>query len=277
MIRLLYLQTLKRWEEQERQRRRALRDSNRTSMSKTSLVEDVSRRASKLWNESSQGRTSFRRGATRIRDMESSFEDSSSRRTSEGTTQTHGGALAPATPSRRDTGRSASPSSPTPLVSNNPFNTPRVGSPASFQLEDRPSSANERDVFIEESSNPPTPSNVSQVDPEFPDRPVLQASNSYPLDTLGKAGDDKKKSTINPPPPRPLDLPVGVAPLKQMERTSSPVVIPRSEAELADDDEIEAREREQGRWWTDWLCGCRENSQEQVGLFFVLSSTILVG
>lgn len=258
------MQTLKRWEEQERQRRRALRDSNRTSMSKTSLVEDVSRRASKLWNESTQRRTSFRRGARRIRDMDTSFEDSPSRRTSEGTAQTHGGSLAPATPSRRDTGRSASPSSPTPLVSNNPFNTPRVGSPASFQLEDRPSSANERDVFMEESSNPPTPFNDSHVDPEFPDRPILQASNSYSLDTLG----NDKKSTIGHPPPKSLDLPAGAAPPKQMERTSSPVVLPRNEAELADDDEIEAREREQGRWWTDWLCGCRENSQEQVSLFF---------
>src|SRR5271170_5853701 len=120
------MQTLKRWEEQERQRRRALRDSNRTSMSKTSLVEDVSRRASKLWCESTHRRTSLRRGATRIRDRDASFEDSSSRRTSEGTTQTHGGSLAPAIPSRRDTRRSTSPSSPTPLVSNNPFNTPRV-------------------------------------------------------------------------------------------------------------------------------------------------------
>jgi hypothetical protein len=246
-------------------------------MSKTSLVEDVSRRASKLWSESTHRRTSLRRGATRIRDRDASFEDSSSRRTSEGTTQTHGGSLAPAIPSRRDTRRSTSPSSPTPLVSNNPFNTPRVGSPASFNLEDRPSSANERDVFMEESSNPATPSNDPYVDPEFSDRPNLQASYSYSLDTLGKARDDKKRSTIDHPSSGPRDLSAGAAPLKQMERTSSPVVIPRSEAELAEDDEIEAQEREQGRWWTDWLCGCRENkSQEQVGLFF-LSSPTLVG
>ncbi len=37
--------------------------------------------------------------------------------------------------------------------------------------------------------------------------------------------------------------------------------------ELEDMAEEEERERHQGRWWTDWLCGCREapRREDQVG------------
>lgn len=278
------IQTLKRWEEAERQRRKALRDSNRTSTSqRNSLVGDVSRRASKLWKDGAQRRSSLRRGATRIRDDDSPSHRSSTgtSRVSTGTTREDGPA-----PSRSTTlstqdreGRSVSPSSPTPLVSNNPFSTPRMGSPVS--LEDRYGSrskspapgAGPEDALMQGTSAPPTPSaNRTMHDPEFPDRPILQASGSYSLEAPSADSAKPKPKRSSLPPPRPLDLPEEVtasptAAAANMPRTVSPMLIERSQADIIEDEELERREASQGRWWTDWLCGCRESGrlgQDQV-------------
>lgn len=278
-------ETLKRWEEAERQRRKAVRESNRTSGSpRPSLVGDVSRRASKLWKEGAQRRTSLRRGAARIRDDESPTRRSSTGTRTSGVTREDG--LAPSRSTtlstqerERDNARSVSPSSPTPLVSNNPFSTPRMGSPVS--LEDRydasrsksPAGAGPEDALMQGTSAPPTPSaNRTVHDPEYPDRPILQASGSgsYGADALSAKPKSKRGSL---PPPRPLDLPEEFVPspttaAATMPRAVSPMVIGRSDAEIAEDDELEAREASQGRWWTDWLCGCREGGrlgQDQAG------------
>jgi hypothetical protein len=158
-----------------------------------------------------------------------------------------------------------------------------MGSPVSF--EDRSNSAyryasrsksptgGQEDALMEGTSNPPTPaadrSTQTNNDPEYPDHPILQASGSYSLDALSakKAG---RRSM--PPPPMALDLPEEViasptATTTVPARTISPMLIERSEAEIAEDDEMEAREAAEGRWWTDWLCGCRESGrlgQDQV-------------
>jgi len=287
------IQTLKRWEEAERQRRKALRESSRSS---STLVGDVSQRASKLWKDGVPRRTSLRKGAIRLRDEESPTRRTSTGTRASGETRRSGGDNdnSKTTPSRSTTlstqemerPRSTSPSSPTPLVSNNPFSTPRMGSPVSF--EDRPSAYTDAGrsksstegpeyALMEGSPNPPTPTAggyvARRVDPEYPDRAILQTSGSYSLDELpAKPTDSGRRLRGSLPPPRPLDLPQAVttsptatktAPMK----TISPMLIERSEAEIAEDDEIEAREAEQGRWWTDWLCGCRESGhlgQDQV-------------
>jgi hypothetical protein len=181
--------------------------------------------------------------------------------------------------SLQETTRSRSPSSPTPLVSENPFSTPRNGSPTSL-LHERPSSAYEyasrskspipspEAALMEEASNPPTPSleKSTPKDPEYPDRPILRASStSY---STNEASTTKQRPKSNLPPPRPLDLPEEVtAPPQPPMRKPSPVLMERSEADIQDDDELEAREAREGRWWTDWLCGCREGGrlgQDQV-------------
>lgn len=277
-------ENLKRWEEAERLRRKAQRESIRTSTS-SSLVGDVGRRASKLWKDGAQRRSSLRKGATRLRD-DVSFDDPPSRRTS-GTTAHgtdavgNGNAYGEATSrsttlslQEREHDRS-SPSSPTPLVSNNPFATPRGGSPSSFIDEHSsskyyarsksPEDMSVRGALMEETSNPPTPgipTTTSDQDPEVGDRPVLQASTSY----SGEAQRNRPKSQL--PPPQQLDLPQEVKISKAPGRTSSPVVVERSRAEILEDEEREAREAREGRWWTDWLCGCREErrlNQDQAG------------
>ncbi|KAG8761025.1 hypothetical protein FRC14_000134 [Serendipita sp. 396] len=274
-------ENLKRWEEAEKQRRRAARESTRTSFNsqRSSIVGDVGRRASKLWKDGAQRRSSLRKGATRLRD-DVSFEDTSSRRMSGSTTHGHSGANGNAifpTPSRSTTlslqdVRPTSPSSPTPLVSNNPFATPRGGSPNSQVDESGPygSSNKSKDTgtaLMEESSNPPTPAaTASTREPEFGDRAILRASTSYTADSPSptSARDSPSGRLMGKmPPPQPLDLPKGVSPPpRQPERTPSPILVPRTQADVEDDDELEARETTHGRWWTDWLCGCREGGRQ---------------
>ncbi|KAG8832006.1 hypothetical protein FRC17_002225 [Serendipita sp. 399] len=273
-------ENLKRWEEAERQRRKVARESTRTSFNsqRSSIVGDVGRRASKLWKEGAQRRSSLRKGATRLRD-DVSFEESRSR--SGSTNDGHSGANGNAifqTPSRSTTlslqdVRPSSPSSPTPLVSNNPFATPRGGSPASQVDENGPYGQSNKSkglgtALMEESSNPPTPALDSSRahDPEFGERPILQASTSYQADTLSPASAQERSGSrlMNKvPPPQPLDLPQEVSPPpQQLTRTPSPVLVQRTQADIDDDDELEAREATQGRWWTDWICGCREGGRQ---------------
>ncbi|CAG8589834.1 9262_t:CDS:2, partial [Acaulospora colombiana] len=270
-------ETLKRWEEQERLRRKAAREANRNSNSqRNSVVVDVGRRASKLWKDGAQRRASLRKGAQKMHE-DVNFEAIPSRRSSGG-----GGAAANGDvvePSRstslslQETIRSRSPSSPTPLVSENPFSTPRNGSPTSL-LHERPASAYDyasrskspiqspEAALMEETSNPPTPSldKTMAKDPEYPDRPVLRASSSSYSATEHTPTKQRPKSNL--PAPRPLDLPEEVtAPPQPPMRKASPVLYERSEADIQDDDELEAREAKEGRWWTDWICGCRESGR----------------
>lgn len=175
-------------------------------------------------------------------------------------------------------GRSASPSSPTPLVSQNPFHTPRTGSPTSFTLDESKHQSipftpitgrrdsQENGALMEGSSNPPTPTPDrinAGFDPTHKDRPILQASasGSYGLDTFPT----QKRSTL--PTPKPLDLPREISPPPPQPGRISPPTLQRTEADIMDDDELAEREAQQGRWWTDWLCGCKERGrlgQDQV-------------
>lgn len=242
------------------------------------MVGDVTRKASKIWQDGAKRRASLRKGAVKLRDQDDSqspFNDSNVPKPSVSSSRNTTLSL-----QETQSGRSASPSSPTPLVSQNPFHTPRTGSPTSFTLDETrqgipfapltPIDSQENGALMQGTSNPPTPAadGSNLHDPEFKDRPILQASGSYSLDTFPT----KKRNTL--PTPRPLDLPKEVSPPPQPQRIPSPV-LERSEADIIDDEELAAREAQQGRWWTDWICGCRESGrlgQDQVRLSSPLTS-----
>lgn len=209
-------QNLRRWEIAERQRRKAARDSGSTVAS-TSLVGDVTRKASLLW----PGRRRTRQqappeGPGQHRQL----------RTSE-----DGVAL-----DDMDTRLSAPP-------------TPEPGSSP---------------VFARASANPfltPQASTVS-LSLNSPDGDaIMHASDAPPRPALARADSVARQ----PPPPEPLDLPQPRSPPPRTEtphadRPPEPIAPPV----------VEPQEQEQEqppkRWWTDWLCGCREDGDKQVSV-----------
>lgn len=85
----------------------------------------------------------------------------------------------------------------------------------------------------------------------------------------------KRKSYI--PPPQPLDIP---QPLTPPPRTGSPHAnrppepIPAPAiSEAAQEQEEEVSDK---RWWTDWLCGCREHGDNQVSDSMAISLSVLI-
>ena len=124
----------------------------------------------------------------------------------------------------------------------------------------------------------PTPSSVSTNNPfEDPRYTLSENGNgggeSIPINTLNnsrsKSGRVNSKRRAQSPP-RPLGLPdpvsldpaAGEARRSEMEQEEGPTV---------------AR-----RWWTDWLCGCREEADEQVRHLrdfrcYLLTKNFLVG
>jgi hypothetical protein len=78
-------------------------------------------------------------------------------------------------------------------------------------------------------------------------RPSLQAQESS---FVGSANPQSSKRI---PPPIPLDIPMPPTP---PPRITSPIE-PQTPIPIALEEEELESDRE-GRWWTDWLCGCRE-------------------
>ncbi|GJJ06568.1 hypothetical protein Clacol_000761 [Clathrus columnatus] len=77
-----------------------------------------------------------------------------------------------------------------------------------------------------------------------PQTPNLEGSN------VGSRKKKKKGKRNQLEPPRPLDLPLPITPPSAEER--------RLQLEME-------REQRQKKWWTEWLCGCREEGEEQAG------------
>lgn len=136
----------------------------------------------------------------------------------------------------------------------------------------------EREALVQGTSEPPTPAPTSAAtattkeDESYTDGPILRATDStYSLDRLSptKEQNTNERPKSDLPPPRPLDLPEEVR-VEQM-RGTGPMRIERRVGQ----DERTGQERDEGRWWTDWLCGCREggkNGEDQVShrIFAVL-------
>ncbi|KDQ21465.1 hypothetical protein BOTBODRAFT_203945 [Botryobasidium botryosum FD-172 SS1] len=60
----------------------------------------------------------------------------------------------------------------------------------------------------------------------------------------------RSKTIIKPPAPQPLDIPMSIHEGRNWDMNGSP----RERGAHA----LEQLEESGGRWWTDWLCGCRE-------------------
>jgi len=50
-----------------------------------------------------------------------------------------------------------------------------------------------------------------------------------------------------------------------------------SDIELLEEEEEQRREQEDGRWWTDWMCGCRESGGQGHGQVRLLSPGFTAG
>jgi len=131
----------------------------------------------------------------------------------------------PSASSPMDTPRASTADTPRASTAENPFDNPAYQEAQSDALMTAASPG----------SLPSTPKAVAEKEPT-PERPILQATRA---------------SFIKHPPPKPLDLP---APMSQAER------VQQEEAELEGEEEAKPR-----KWWTEWLCGLREEGDNQAG------------
>ncbi|TDL26286.1 hypothetical protein BD410DRAFT_895689 [Rickenella mellea] len=226
-------ENLKRWELEERMRRKAARVSTSGSTA-PSVVGQVGRRASLLWTGRKSNRDSKSLGIHKaVNQDEFPLDDIDG---------------SPA---------ASMPSSPTPDT----FDQRSARSSISNPFADH-----HRSAVMDPSSLPPTPAaraekrktlDSTAEEPEGTgggdDRPILQATNSF-------SGPSPKPKV--PPPPMPFDIPpprtppprVSTPPIGHPPEPTPPPVVDAAEREA----DSEADSGPPTRWWTDWLCGCRE-------------------
>ncbi|KAI0344560.1 hypothetical protein BDW22DRAFT_1060402 [Trametopsis cervina] len=132
----------------------------------------------------------------------------------------------------------------------------------------------ENDTAVSVSANPENPfatPNASTVSLNTPgDSAIMtEASDSTGKDISGSltvptaSSHDKSKSRSHPPP-QPLGLPEPRSPpprtgTPHASRPPEPIPPPTIPAE------VQEEELPDKRWWTDWLCGCRERGDNQTG------------
>ena len=233
------VENLKRWENAERLRRKAVRESRSMSTSSApSPITELSRRASQILFRRSTG--SKRDSATRLRtDSPTPLDDLEQQRNSSHLTRTQ----------TDDTARNPF-RDPAAAASDAALMSPATGDP--FQ----PSTSR-----VQRSDSVSTVTGGTTPVQPTPQRPVLQAMGS------SYVGDGQERA--HAPTPRPLDLPTTPAPQHLYEGggiVPAPVSgregmrIRRTLAERQEEEEELERERRDGRWWTDWLCGLKEKS-----------------
>ncbi|KDQ53541.1 hypothetical protein JAAARDRAFT_39228 [Jaapia argillacea MUCL 33604] len=238
-------ENLRRWEIAERERRRAARESGNGSQS--SVIGDVVRRTSLLWNKRSSRAPKDGVGTHAVLRSRPSedvvpLDD------------IHGSPAMSAANSPTPSIRSPTPD---PDENTNPFANPSrsKAKPDASTLSPFDDSHQETAVMQESPISPPAllSKDSNLLSPRLQPRdgrPILQA----------------KQSHLKPPPPKPapLDLP---RPRSPPPRTGTPVAnqapepIPPPDAKRprqVDDDKPT-------RWWTDWLCGCTEGGEDQAG------------
>ncbi|KAI5123962.1 hypothetical protein M0805_006374 [Coniferiporia weirii] len=257
-------ENLRRWEEADRQRRKTARDSA-ASTAPSSVVDDVSRRASSLWPGRLGGRNAPN-GAhihTALRQMESEdalpLGDLSSRPASPGVSKSTSPASSSHTSSQLGSPISsvAHPLSTFSAVEN-PFEPPDSATPLhNFSTDTAMRSSSpplSTSATVNEAEDSPFKDPVTEDD-----RPVLQASGSL----------SPPRHSLRPPP-RPLDLPPPKTPPPRMMTPGMAISTPPnfthppSQTRSAIDTTSPEPEH---RWWTDWLCGCQEGGKgdEQAG------------
>ncbi|KAH8119383.1 hypothetical protein DFH11DRAFT_442587 [Phellopilus nigrolimitatus] len=252
-------ENLKRWEQIERQRRKATRDSV-SSTAPSSIVGDVSRRASLLWpSHLGGGNRAAPNGAhihTALRQTSEDalpLSDLNNDPMSPGTSK-------PASPTFSSpisyTATSAARILPIPPIVENPFEPPDSPIPLhSFPIDAEDASAATR------LSSPPSATRVFQEDLPFDDQATVANVSSL-----------RANSSVFPPqnplhpPPRPIDLPSPKTPPPRMLTPGVIVSSPPERVPPPAQMRLEAVTSEQNtpeqehRWWTDWLCGCREGT-----------------
>ncbi|CUA66844.1 hypothetical protein RSOLAG22IIIB_00293 [Rhizoctonia solani] len=233
------MENLKRWENTERLRRKAARESRTSSVSSApSPITELTRRASQVLFRRSADST---RGSVTILRTESptALDDLEQQRASAQSTRAKA----------HDTDKNpfqdpAGTSSEIALV------TPTTADP--FRPEDSPGDRQRSD------STSTITGGVTPVQP-IPQRPKL--------DTLESSFLGGTQDRAHAPTPRPIDIPTTPAPQHAYEgggavpaRISGPegMRIRRTVAEAQEEEEELEREKRDGRWWTDWLCGLKE-------------------
>lgn len=102
--------------------------------------------------------------------------------------------------------------------------------------------------------------------PRLSSRATLQVprKNSSRSQSPNGSKQQPKRSSTAPPLVRPLDLPESRMPRMEPEPGTGHFMrvqrMPQQEQEL--EEELEA-DKEHGRWWTDWICGCRGNRRRE--------------
>lgn len=123
--------------------------------------------------------------------------------------------------------------------------------------------------------NPDNVLNASTTSLNTPDHPTILTESSEPPPILSTTA--KKKRQRGPPPPKPLGLPKPRTPpprndegeayiTEPPDHTAGPSITARDENHLNPD----GTEKEV-KWWTEWLCGCSEGS-DRGGYYQVCSS-----
>ncbi|EJD02984.1 uncharacterized protein FOMMEDRAFT_20161 [Fomitiporia mediterranea MF3/22] len=304
-------ENLRRLEHAERQRRKAARESA-AFVAPSSVVNDVSRRASSLLSNKLRNTSSS--SPNKLKSKSNSLDSTgSSRRTvvhaqlgqssddALPLSEFNGGGssnmlVSPATskppsPTGQNHGTNSKENGVlgVPTIVENPFEPPDSATPLrGFPPDDedeRDGDGMESSAVMRPSSPPPafppgldppdsaSPFNEPGARP--PDRPTLQATSSF------SSHPNLQSSQIHHPlgpPPRPLDLPPPKTPPPRTDVDGTPVVtvppkrlpVPVPSATRRGDvnnrngqmrDQMgseQLEEQEEHRWWTDWLCGCRE-------------------
>ncbi|KAL5523779.1 hypothetical protein ACEPAG_7952 [Sanghuangporus baumii] len=269
-------QNLRRLEEEERQRRKAAR-GNAASVSHTSVVSDVSRRASLLFTSRRSGSGGSSRSRPPIHHVHSQLGQSSEDALPLTDLHTNSNSLVspagskPSSPIPPATG-----TLPVPTIPENPFEPPDSATPLRgfSQVQDEPDEDAEEmssSAVMRPSSPPPLTlvgeqhplsDTTSPFDDSVAERPpTLQAATSF------------SRPHPSAPPPLPIDIPPPKTPPPQTHtpggtplfvstppsRVSAPSTV-RSPSN-GDSAENEDHEQVEHRWWTDWLCGCREEKE----------------
>lgn len=164
--------------------------------------------------------------------------------------------------SMRPPGDAVAPHGSSDTATENPFEPPNSATPLRAFPSDSANSAND-DVRPDE-TEPLTPATAkaSAVSPFADPSTPQQQWNGVPDSQYPKH-----------PPPRPLDIPPPKTPpprVKTPHSSTPQTAKPRTPMNWNQPaSSSQSRAEPEHRWWTDWLCGCREggDDDDQVSLF----------
>lgn len=227
-------------------------------------MSDVSRRASLLFTSRRSGSGSSR---PPIHHVHSQLGQSSEDALPLSDLSTGGNSLvSPPTSKPSTPAPHATASLPIPPIAENPFEPPDSATPLrSFGRDEDDLEGDTGSAVMRPSSPPPLsvgdeePPISPFTDDEAQRPPTLQVSTSF------------SRSHPPAPPPLPIDIPPPKTPPPRTHTpggspvlvTSPPKRVSAPSTRLPNNEDAADREedRREHRWWTDWLCGCREEKE----------------